>query len=142
MRRALVVLLLAGCASRPPIEPMTACRIVKDNRTIIESGTLKDLYEISYGTPARGSVRNAYAQSVFALSLVVVGGVALLGGLVTALATDPATQPGARDAGWAIGGGAFGLGVIGIVLSYTMPSSVRRAREALKSYGEHCRDQP
>jgi hypothetical protein len=133
-----LTLLLAGCAMRPPIEPIVACRIVRDNRVMVAEGSARDLVDLSYGTPAHGAAVGAYAQQISAYSMTVIGAAALLGGLVTAFATDPATQPDARNAGFALGGGAIGVAVVGIVLGFTMPRAMRRARERLSRYADRC----
>lgn len=137
-----MALALSGCAMRPPIEPFVACRIVKDNRFLVENGGPRDLYELSYGTPVHGAARNAWAQQITTYTLTVMGGAALAAGLVTAFATDPATQPGARDAGYATAGGAIGMGVIALILGNTLPVTLRRTREALRSFGDRCRAEP
>jgi hypothetical protein len=138
MRIVAVVMMLAGCATRPPIEPQTACRMVRDNQAAIASGSPKDLAELAFGTPAQAAADGAIAQQRASTAMFVMAALALGGGLVTALATNPGTDPNARNVLYGLGGGVLGLGVVAMVLRFTLPRSVERARTQLRAYADHC----
>jgi hypothetical protein len=140
-RHVALALLLAGCAVRPPVEPFVACRMAKDSRTIISEGSPRDLKEIAYGTPVEGQARGAYAQMITSYVLTVAGAAAMAGGLITGLATDPASTE-QRTFGLAFGGASIGIVVVGLVLTFTMPRAIRNTRQALLHYADRCIDQP
>jgi hypothetical protein len=139
MRFALVLLVaVSGCATRPPIEPATACRIVQDNLTSLDRSSPKDLVGLSYGTPVYGDAQNALAQQRAMTATFVIAGAALAGGLVTGLSTSPGSDEAARGALYGLAGSAIALGVIALVLEFTLPRQLDRVRASLRAYAGRC----
>jgi hypothetical protein len=66
-----------------------------------------------------------------------LGAGALAAGLVTGFVVDP-TQTAARDAGYALVGGALALGVGALVLGATSRATAERARRMLLVFGRQC----
>jgi hypothetical protein len=119
---------------------VTACTLVRENRARLPSASVKELYRLSLGTPAEADARSAYSRG---LTLPVLGGTgaaALLSGLILGFATDSATQPEARNAGYGLAAGAIALGGISLILTYTIPPLALRARKTLEVFSDRCQE--
>jgi hypothetical protein len=129
---------VGGCAGPSLSLRQDACRMVRDDRGSIMRADARELYELSRFTPAEADARSAYLQRVTALSLGWIGGAALLVGLIDGFATDPATQPDARNAAYGLAGGALATILTAWILSYTSHRPAERARETLRAWADHC----
>ena len=130
---------LAGCATASPDRVEAACRMTQENRMAIARAGPRDLFALSLATPAEDLARSAYAQSVSTVALGVVGGAALLAGLISGFATDPAKNPAARNAAYGLGGGAMGALGTAWLLSYTTRVTIDKARMRLLDWSQQCR---
>ena len=131
--------LAVGCAGPTQERRDAACRVVQDNRDSVARASGRALIELSLDTPAEADARNAYAQQISDMVLNALGGATLLVGLIDGFATDPATQPGARNAAYGLGGGALASFAIAWLLSYTQRIPRERARRTLLDWSQRCR---
>jgi hypothetical protein len=140
MTRAVAVLCLAsmgtGCVTGPRPEPQVACSIVRG--TPLSEITPRDLYQIARGTPVEETATSAYAQLVTTYVFYGLGGAALASGLIMGFAVNSATDPAARNAGFALAGGALGLGALSLIIGYTGRIAAADARLRLRAYADRC----
>jgi hypothetical protein len=137
-----ILLLLSGCAGPTPERREAACRIAKESHDAIVRASGSDLVRLSLDTPAEADAKSAYQQSISVTVLGVLGGAALLVGLIDGFATNPATQPAARNAAYGLGGGALGAFAVAWLLSYTQRIPRERARATLLNWGQSCGEVP
>ena len=137
-RAALAMVLLAGaCAARPPYDPRDACAMVIEQKDALLHAPPSELVDLAYGTPVEGTARSGYAQSIAIVTIGGVGAAALVTGLVMGFVADP-SQANVRTAGYAVAGGAIGLGAISLILGFTARATIERARNDLASWAKHC----
>jgi hypothetical protein len=134
----LVLASVAGCA-HAPLDRDTMCGLLQLDHGTLASLSPRELAALSRGTPAEPLAVSAHAQGVSAITDGTLGGAAILAGLVTLLAVDPATHPEARNAG--IGLGAAALAGVGTawILGFTARATTERARARLRELAAHCR---
>jgi hypothetical protein len=130
------LLLLCGCVHT--IDRESACRIVHSDRSTIRSLPPHELAWLASGTPVQPRAESAWAQQIATRALGAVAIAAIVAGLVEGLSTDPATNEGARDAAYSLGGLAIGSVIGALVLNYTTRRTLDRARDELALWGERC----
>jgi hypothetical protein len=101
---------------------------------------VKEIYRLSLGTPAEHDARSAFSRGIALPVLGGTGAAALLSGLILGFAADAATQPEVRNAGYGLAGGAIGLGAISLIVTYTIPPLVLRARKTLEVFADRCQE--
>jgi hypothetical protein len=139
VRLGLVMLtIVCGCAAPNEERRETACRVAQESHDSIARASGRDLLRFSLDTPAEEDARSAYAQEISVTVLGVLGGAALLTGLIDGFATNPATQPAARNAAYGLGGGALASFALAWLLSYTQRIPRERARATLLDWGQRC----
>lgn len=99
---------------------------------------LRDLRALSRNTPAESDARAAYAEQITTTTFGWVGAAALLTAFIDGFATDPATNPAARNASYGLGAGAIGLMAAALVLGLTSRKASERARGTLSSWADRC----
>jgi hypothetical protein len=127
---------IQGCAHT--VDRDTSCRLARQERNNILRLSPGELEYLSLGSPAESDARSARSQILAAQSLGGIGAAALVAAFIQDFAADPATNPGVRDAAWALGGGALGLFATSLVLGITSRGASERARNELRDYADRC----
>jgi hypothetical protein len=131
---------LAGCLPKVPRDPATTCHIVAESRAQLQRGVpLRDLVDLSLGTPAQPRAYSAWQQQVLAWTFGAIGAGALAAGLVLGFTGDQSAND-LHNTGYGLIGGTVGIFAVTIGLGFSIKATAERARAELIDYGSKCRE--